>query len=437
MATARIQRNNPSVSVVQMDNMRNQRRTHRKPNEFFNLKTKPFDIAPFMVHPVLPGETLDNMLFQARIVSDPIKNPLIGWWKEYYFYYVPLPGLTNWDTTGLLQSMMLDPTTNLTSLRAAANDVPYYTFNGGVDYIKNCYNRIILHHFRDEDENVTTPVLQNYSCAQIDQERWFHSLKTAAAGADDMELPGVDEREELDILPGFSTQYAQWELMRDTGHTDLAYEDYIRSYGVQIEDGAVSPAGNAKQLDKFEPELIRFFRKWTYPTNTVEPTTGTPASACSWSIAEKADKKRFFKYPGFIMGVTVTRPKIYLGSQKGHPVGILDNAYTWLPAVLQGLEYTSVDETTFSATTGILQNQSTNYWLDVQDVFRYGSQFVNHAMDAAANHGIALPTAAMDKKYPTMAMIDSLFKTVGSEFIREDGVVFLDILGRMGPDQTQ
>lgn len=434
---AKTQMRQPAVKVVMADDMRQQRRTHRKPSEFFNLKTKPFDIAPFMVHPVLPGETMDNFLFQARVVSDPIQNPLIGWWKEYYIYYVPLPGLSDWDTTGKLQAMMLDPSTDVTSLRASANSIPYYTFKGGLDIVKAAYDRCVLHHFRDEDENTLSPTLDQYPCAQIDQEQWIHSLKLESDGGDDMELPGIDEMEELDILPGFSTQYAQWELMRDTGHTDLTYEDYIRSYGVSIDDGEVTPPGNEKDEKKFAPELLRFFRKWTYPTNVVEPTTGTPASACSWSLAEKADKKRFFKFPGVIIGLTVTRPKVYLGSQKGHPVGLMDNAYSWLPAVLSGHGYTTVQEELDSATDGILQNQTQDYWLDMQDVFRYGSQFVNHAFTAAANHGIALPTAAMDKKYPTEAMVDSLFKTAGSEYIREDGVVFFDFLTRLGKDITQ
>ena len=89
-----------------------------------------------------------------------------------------------------------------------------------------------------------------------------------------------------------------------------------------------------------------------------------------------------------------------------------------------------------SATDGILQNQTEDYWLDARDVFRYGDQFVNHAMSAAANHGIALPTAALDKKYPTDAMIESLFKTANVDYVREDGVCNLNILGRLGPDTT-
>ena len=36
----------------------------------------------------------------------------------------------------------------------------------------------------------------------------------------------------------------------------------------------------------------------------------------------------------------------------------------------------------------------------------------------------------------TEAMVDSLFKNEGSEYVREDGVVHLNILSNIGPDTT-
>ena len=423
----------PSVKVVTAEAVRKVRRTFRRPPHRFNLKAKPYEICPFMIAPVLPGETLVNALFQVRAVSDPIQNALIGWHKEYYWFYVPLPALSDWDTGGLLKNMMIDTTTDVSTLKAAANSVPYYTFKTGMDYVLKCTEAVVKQFFRDEDEAVNVASIENYFAAQIDQETWAHSLKKESAGTDDKELPGVDEQEELDILTGMSTIYDQWELMRDVFTEDVTFEDFCRSYGVNIpksEDQGESPDA------MYQPELIRFIRDWTYPSNTVNATDGTVASAVSWSLKEKITKKRFFKYPGFIFGVTVTRPKLYLGSQKGAAVGMFNGNLPWLPAVYQTLPYTSVIEQLDSATDGILQNQTEDYWLDARDVFRYGDQFVNHAMSAAANHGIALPTAALDKKYPTDAMIESLFKTANVDYVREDGVCNLNILGRLGPDTT-
>lgn len=415
----------PQLRVVEAANVRRQRRAPRRPSHRFAIKAKPYEIVPIMLAPVLPGETMASMMMQARVVTDPVKNPLIGWHQEYYFFYVKHRGLYDWDANGLLQSMMLDPATDVSTLKAAANSVPYYTFKGGMDFVKACTEACIKEYFRDEDEAVNVASVENYYAAQIDQDMWHQSFKLESAGTDDDELPGVDDLEEEFILPGQDARYAQWELMRDHGMTDLTYEDYLKSYGVSI-----PKAEDATPEEKFKPELIRFFRKWSYPSNTIDPTDGSPSSAVFWNVAEKADKARFFKEPGFIIGLSVTRPKIYLGSQKGAASGMLDDAYSWLPAVLAGHEYMSVKETLDSTTDGILQNQTEDYWVDVKDLFLHGDQFVNHAMDAAANHGIALPTATGGKKYPTDAMVESLFVTAGSEYVRQDGIAMLNILGR-------
>ena len=41
----------------------------RRPRINFSLKTLPWQLQPFVVHPVLPGETMKNILFQARMVA--------------------------------------------------------------------------------------------------------------------------------------------------------------------------------------------------------------------------------------------------------------------------------------------------------------------------------------------------------------------------------
>ena len=421
----------PQVQVVQAMNLPSVRRTHRRPKHKFNLKHKPYELVPFMIAPVLPGETLENLLLQSRAVTDPIKNPLIGWHKEYYFFYVKHRALSHWDTTGLLQSMMLDPATSLASLKtdgASANSAPNYTAKATIPFMKHCTVAVVREYFRDEGED-ENPILDQHYAVQMDTENWLQSAKLEAATGDDTELPGVDELEELDVLPGFSSHYAQWEIMRDNGLTDATYEDYLRSYGVSIpksEDEGGTPD------ERHRPELIRFVREWTYPTNHINPANGTPTSACSWSIAERADKRRFFKEPGFIVGFTCARPKLYLGNQKGNAAGLLDSPYAWLPAVLWENPYTSLKEITFSATDGVFQNQSEDIWVDLRDLYLYGDQFMNWAGDVAGAHALSIPGDDLaNLRYPTEAMIDSLFVTAGSEYIREDGVVHLNVLSRI------
>lgn len=421
-----------NLKVVQAENIKSVRRRPRRPQHKFCLESLPFEIVPFMIAPVLPGESLQNALLQSRVVTDPIKNRLIGWHKEYYWFYVPHISLVEWDQDGVLKAMMLDPTTDVSGLRQNVGNTPNdYTFKDGMGFVSACLDKVVAEFFRDEDERNSSwsdPWSTNYPLAQIDQQQWYNSFAVDGVGAADAELPGEAELEAAGIPEEYSPLYDQWLIMRDAGLVDVDYDDFLRSYGVDIP--------KAEEVDKpaetaFRPELLRFVRKWQYPSNVIDPTDGSATSAVSWSIAERMDKVRFFKYPGFIFGVTVTRPKIYLGNQKGSAVGFLDDALAWLPGVLRDAAYTSVKKLTHSATTGILQNQSADYWIDVKDLFLYGDQFINVTPTVAGHHALAVPGDGGPVKYLTEAMIKSLFVTAGSEYVREDGICHLNVLGRL------
>ena len=419
----------PQMQVVNAVQVPPLRRVLRKPRHSFNLKSKPFEIVPFMCAPVLANDTMESLLMQVNVDSDPVQNRRIGWWKEYYFCYVPLPGMSDWDTSGLLKTMHLDPATDVSTLKAAANSTTYYTYKGGMNYVEKCVETVIKEWFRDEGEAVNAASIENYYAAQINNDTWLQNLKLESATGDDTELPGVDPMEEFNKLSAFSTEYDQWEIMRDAGIVDATFEDYLRAQGVNVpqsEDQGESP-------DRmYAPELLRFVRDWKMPVYAVQASDGAVKAALRWQLAERADKARYFKYPGFIVGVTVTRPKLYYGNQKGAAVGFLDDAYAWLPRILDGHPYSSVDEIVDSATDGIFQNQNEDYWFDKRDLFLHGDQFVNWTMSAANNHALALPvTNTLAHKYPTDLMVESLFVTAGSEYIYEDGVVHLNIKSRL------
>ena len=422
---------NTKVSVVQATPYKAQQRVHRKPVEYFNLKSRPWEIVPFMCHPVLPGESLDNAFHQSSVVSDPVANRLIGWYKEYHYFYIPIRAfmVAGYITEADFNDLFLNPTFNIAG--ASSNSVEYYTFKEGAQWVYLCHTHVVDRYFRDEDDSGIAN-WDAYPIAQVSQNNWAHSLKEESAGADDPEAPGMDELEELDILPGFTTHYAQWELMRDQGMTDLTYREFLKSYGITPPKEVIEePTAEAPMV---EAERIRSIQKWSNPTLAPQVGSANTSSVMYWRCAERFTKRRFFGEPGFIYGVTVTRPKIYLGNQKGHAVGLLKNAYSWLPAVLNHLPYTSIQENLDSATDGIIQGSDEDYWLDVKDIFLRGGQFVNHAMGAAANHGIGLPELSdLNKKYPTEAMMNSLFTTSdgSASYIYEDGSVHLDIMGKL------
>lgn len=422
----------PKVQIIQATDINSVRRRPRRPEHSFNIRSKPYEIAPFCIAPVLPGETLQNVMWQSRVVTDPVKNRLVGWHKEYYWFYVPHLAMAEEDPNGLLRAMMLDPTTDVSSLMVAANSEKWYSYKTGMNFVEMCQKAVVREFFRDEDEPLT-PLVEDYHAAQINQRNAWQSAKLESAGQDDLELPGVDELEEHGVIPGMTAEYAQWELMRDAGMTDMDYDDFIRSYGVDVPKS--QEIENVEE-SRFRPELIRFTRNWSYPSNTIDPTDGSATSAVSWSIAERADKKRFFKHPGFIFGVTITRPKIYLGNQKGAAVGFLNDALAWHPPALQGHVYASIKEIEDSVTDGPFQNQLEDYWFDCKDLFLHGDQFINYVPDVVNGHAIALPGAAaigtaFDSKYPTAAMVDDLFVTAGTDYVREDGIAMLNILGKL------
>lgn len=399
-------------------------RKTRRPQHPFQISHMPWQMQPFMCAPVLPGETLKNVLFQARVVTDPIKNPLVGWWIEYYMFYVKHRDL---DARDLLTSMMLDVDQNTSSLNSAAKVVTYHRANT-VDWMQLCLNRIRDTYFRDEDEIGTTFEIGGLPLAHINKQDWNDSLTPASklTGIDDVD---VDLDVDGNITAGeVDAAMRTWEFMRANALTDASYEDFLATYGVR-----------PKPEDSHRPELIRYFREWSYPTNHIDPTSGAPSSAVSWSVAERGDKDRFFREPGFVVGITVARPKVYLTSQQSLMVNELNNAISWLPAIMHDDPATSLREFVAGGANGPLSNSSAGYWVDLKDLFLYGEQFINFTPGQAGSSSVALPAAAIaNKRYPSQADIDGLFVTPASaKSVRQDGVCNLDILTHMSDTTPQ
>ncbi len=408
-----------NIQVV-IGNAKATQRKLRKPRHTFQTRSRPWQIQPIMIAPVLPGETLKNLQLQSRAVTDPIKHPLIGWWAEYYYFYVKHRDLA--ERQAMMDLVMTN--TALTALNVAAK-VETYHAGGAPDFMQLALNRCVDTYFRDEGEATLAGQIGNLPTASIASDTWLDSAKIASVNpAVDPKLVGQQPLETDEIIPGFTAQYAQWEFMKQESLTDLTYEDFLKSYGVK---------GQAvERVDEHKPELIRYIRDWTYPTNTVEPTTGVPASACSWATAERADKDRFFTEPGFLVGFSVFRPKVYLSKQKGAGVSMLVDAFAWLPAVLANDPYTSLRQ--FANNAGPLAGNITDaagYWVDVRDLFIHGDQFVNFSLADTEAGFVALPTLTMGKRYATAADADALFKDPLKNLIRQDGVNQLQILGRL------
>lgn len=417
----------PVAQVVQT--MQKTARRNRTPQHRFQIRAKPWTIQPFVIAPVQPGETMTQALYQTRVVTDPIKNPLIGWWTEYYWFYVKLRDL---DQRDILTEMMLDPTEVVSGLNSAAS-VPTYHQAGAPDFVSMCLKRVTEEYFRDEGEDyggsAGSGLISGMPVAKAvgPKANWLDSvaLDTALAAIADNDLQNPNH----DSSDGLDQYQAAYDRMRQARMIDMTFDEWLETFGVRV------------RMDEQQhiPEYLGHHREWQYPSNTVEPTTGIPSSAVSWAVSHRLDKDRYFREPGFIFGVTIARPKIYMRNQKSTAVEMLNTPEAWLPPMLGEAPWSSLRK--FAATAGPLAglgaSPANDYWVDIRDLFTYGDQFVNFDLAATDAGMVALPKVGMQKHYITDADRDALFTNgvPGASLVRQDGVVNFTIKG--SPQTTQ
>ena len=211
------------------------------------------------------------------------------------------------------------------SLEASAISTLNYVAKGHVDYVSQCLETVVQNYFRDEGETWNSPLIGSLPQAHLAGNNAFDSLMPTS------QMTSYDETistagDNAFTVSELETAQMMFEFQRMNGLTKMDYETWLTTYGVKPQ--------SVEQEEK--PELLRFIREWQYPSNTVNPTDGTVKSAVSWSLSERADKDRYFKQPGMLFGVSVVRPKVYIGQQKGQVAGLMSNGFTWLPAVLSG-----------------------------------------------------------------------------------------------------
>lgn len=404
-------------------------RRNRYPRHTWKIRAQPFALTPFMLAPVLPGETMENMLIQSRAVTDPINDPLAGWWLEYFVFYVKL---TDLDQREEFQQMIIRPDDfSKAGLTAAAQDTLYYTAEGGIEWSKFCMKRVVEEYFRNEGEAWDAFNLFGFPGVAAFEER--HSWMQSLVMGDDVNLLDVSISTAGDnafTMSELEAAKREYEISKAYGLQLPSWEDYLVQNGVRA----------AAIDDPHRPELVRHIREWTYPTNTVDPSNGTPRSAASWAIRERADKKRYFKEPGFLFGVQTARPKVYAGNQRGTPAGFMDSPEMWLPALLMNDAWSSMQAHVTNSDSGPLPGitDAQGYMWDMRDLLLYGDQHltgVNYTGATVTNNSLmGLPTSGAQKDYVTEAMVNSLFvgggETTPINKVVQDGVCQLTIRGR-------
>lgn len=405
----------PAGLKVVQDNVR-PRRVPRRPKHTFHIQQLPYELTPFMIAPVLAGETLQNALLQCRSVSTEVNNSLIGGHLEHYFFYVKLRDLSDSDD---IVDVLMDINTSST-VDTSSGDVYHDVISGAPKWFEMCTDVVVSSWFRDEGDTGS----HVGSTTGLPMVQWDNKNSLMESLIEDADL--VSPTLVGEPYKDADEAMQKWEFMKQMQLTEMTFEDYLATFGSDVR----------KETENY-PELVRFTKNWTYPTNTVG-ADGTVNTQFSWSIQERADKDRFFKEPGFLVGYTVFRPKLYMSLQTQSAVSILMDAFDWLPANMKEDPYNSLKK--FSAAsafspyldaatpTGGELVTADDYWVDVRDLFVHGDAFTNMTRDANIN---AVRAEDMNtfhgKKYPDSAALQLL--GTGSVNVKSDGVVSLNILG--------
>lgn len=407
-------------------------RKARRPQHRFNLINKPYQIQPFCIAPVIPGESLKSAMLQAQLWSDPLASGMknIGWWNEYWLFYVKHRDLLGFETAtdGLGKDLIDMFVTNesIAGHQDADGAVDTYCPPKGVDFTRECLRRIVEEYFRDEGETFGGFTIDNLPIAQIygkGQSDWSEKLTLAADYEDrrtdvDIDGDGTIYMNELELA------WQEWAAMREAGLIEMDYDDWMRTYGSQ------STIPNTDRVDHHRPELLAHSREFSYPTNTVEPTTGAPSTAIGFRTGKRLGKAFFFPEPGWIIGLTCIRPKVYLGNQQGSVVSMMQTRDSWLPAILNN--QMSVSHLLIAADAGPLEAiMTTGYYVDLRDLLNYGDQFVNYTIPSTPPVGfVELPLSTGARRYPANTEVMAMFSNTTTGRIRQDGVLSLMIMGR-------
>lgn len=396
-------------------------RRMRRPEHRAYLHFTPMVITPFMAAPVVPGETLKNLLWQARVITTPTTSNVLGWWLEYYFFYVKHRHMGGTIGSDHL-AMMLDLEYSLAAGSLHTADAA--AFNAKIDdtrIVERSYEAIVREFFRGEGESDADGLadagnLLNY--ARVRMPGWWDSilpdtsLTTLHGAASADSIGGTD----LDQVGELGRALETWRTLREMGVTNMEYDDWLRSFGVRIA---------APQEDR--PELIRYTKEWQYPSNavSVDSTAQRVSSVLSWSITERADKDRYFKEPGIILGCVIARPKWYHDRQQAG-VGQLKSALGWMTPFATG-QYDP-----YLPAGGV-----SGHSFDSRDLYNHGDQWLYASRGTLPTSMIAFPTSDGVFAYPTSTAINALFTDGSNGFVKMDAVVNLAVAsGAVASDHT-
>jgi hypothetical protein len=401
-------------------------RVGRRPETHFELVFKPYQIQPFCFFPVLPGETLMNCNVQLQLWTDPLKAILKNqlWHAEVYFYYVKFRDLPGWEDpgSGLGHDLidMIESNEALTPWLVAGGNAWSGCPKYGVDYVRYALQRVVESYWRDEGVaaegaglTVDSVPISTVLGARRDVTDRFtvNASYTDRRQALDWDASGTITVDDVEMA------YREWVGQKD-GEMSMDYEDWVRAAGGK----AVTKSDEREELHL--PEELTGFREFTYPVNTVEPSTGVPSVAVGWRLRKGLRKMFRFEEWGWVLGVVNIRPKLLHGNQNGLFADMMQTRDNWFPPNMDPRSWQphlNIAEDKGPLESAVTVGQA-SYWVNLRDLLKYGEQFTNY-VPTPTNGAFAATPNTTGNFFPASGDVMAPFSDTTNGRIRAAGVV--------------
>lgn len=245
------------------------------------------------------------MYFESCVIIDLIKNLIIGWKKEYFFFYVKMSDFFD----DIIKEMFIDFQNALLLVEVMVVDNVWYQFeSGGFNWLKCGMDCIMKYYFWDEGEDfIWFGVLKYYQYFVYYCDMGIFDL---IMDKDDM-LQGVVILFVIDVQD-FEVFMMVFEYLCVMGFVNMFYEDFFWLYGVNIKD-----------LIEGKFEFFWYLLDWQYLLNMINLEMGVLISVVLWVFKQFFCECKFFMELGFVIGFMVIWFKMYMGGQFGYVFAFL------------------------------------------------------------------------------------------------------------------
>lgn len=339
------------------------RRGERRPVFRASIEMEPWEITPFCCFPMLPGETLHNVLIDGRFVLNGCVSPLFPWYLDIQLFAVRLSDI-DVDFEAIL---MRDADTVPSDVTASGSLPMLGEAAGGMSVSKQCYDRICNEFWKTDNVLPNSTVNTDLFIAPV---KWRTDSSTYVEG----ESPSH-------ILPPSSIVTP--EMAHDLLDLNITWAETLRAYGVKVSTGEAGV-----------PERIMWESIARHPTFVQSDAADTIVTRYQvlWTVREARLTTRgkgiFAKEPMVVMGLATIRPEIIEGNKLFMRVNdLVDQERWWVPpfntmdAIQDILQEPGSGVTAghawVDAGAGVTQYNALDYWF-------MGESFTNMDWNAAS-----------------------------------------------------